>query len=75
MMDCCFYIFVHMLTINGQSVDAAGKTVAEYLAEAGYNTVRIAVERNEEIVPKAKYAETLLADGDVVEVVNFVGGG
>ncbi|MBS7273038.1 MAG: sulfur carrier protein ThiS [Fibrobacter sp.] len=64
-----------MLTINGQSVDAAGKTVAEYLAEAGYNTVRIAVERNEEIVPKAKYAETVLADGDVVEVVNFVGGG
>ena len=75
MMDCCFFIFVHMLTINGQSVDAAGKTVAEYLAEAGYNTVRIAVERNEEIVPKAKYAETVLADGDVVEVVNFVGGG
>jgi len=37
--------------------------------------VRIAVERNEEIVPKAKYAETVLADGDVVEVVNFVGGG
>ena len=71
----CFFIFVHMLTINGQSVDAAGKTVAEYLVEAGYNTVRIAVERNEEIVPKAKYAETLLADGDVVEVVNFVGGG
>ena len=75
MMDCCFFIFVLMLTINGQSVDAAGKTVAEYLAEAGYNTVRIAVERNEEIVPKAKYAETVLADGDVVEVVNFVGGG
>jgi sulfur carrier protein len=75
MMDCCFFIFAHMLTINGQSVDAAGKTVAEYLAEAGYNTVRIAVERNEEIVPKAKYAETVLADGDVVEVVNFVGGG
>ena len=71
----CFPIFVHMLTINGQSVDAAGKTVAEYLAEAGFNTVRIAVERNEEIVPKAKYAETVLADGDVVEVVNFVGGG
>lgn len=71
----CFFIFVHMLTINGQSVDAAGKTVAEYLAETGYNTVRIAVERNEEIVPKATYAETVLADGDVVEVVNFVGGG
>ena len=64
-----------MLTINGQQVDAAGTTVAQYLAEAGYNTARIAVERNEEIVPKAKYAETVFADGDVIEVVNFVGGG
>ena len=64
-----------MLTINGQQVDAVGKTVAQYLAEAGYNTARIAVERNEEIVPKAKYAETVFADGDVIEVVNFVGGG
>ena len=64
-----------MLTINGQQVDAAGKTVAQYIAEAGYNSVRIAVERNEEIVPKAKYAETVLADGDIIEVVNFVGGG
>ncbi|OWV00228.1 sulfur carrier protein ThiS [Fibrobacter sp. UWR2] len=64
-----------MVTINGQSVEAAGKSVAQYLAEAGYNAVRIAVERNLEIVPKAKYAETVLADGDVVEVVNFVGGG
>ena len=64
-----------MLKINGENVDAAGKTLAQYLAEAGYNQVRIAVERNGEIVPKAKYGETVLADGDVVEVVNFVGGG
>ena len=73
-MTAVYYIFC-MVTINGQSVEAAGKTVAQYLAEEGYNTVRIAVERNLEIVPKAKYAETVLADGDVVEVVNFVGGG
>ncbi len=56
-------------------MEAAGKTVAQYIEEAGYNAVRIAVERNCEIVPKAKYAETVLADGDIVEVVNFVGGG
>ena len=70
-----FTIFFFLFSINGQSVEAAGKSVAQYLAEAGYNAVRIAVERNLEIVPKAKYAETVLADGDVVEVVNFVGGG
>lgn len=64
-----------MLKINGENVDAAGKTLAQYLAEAGYNTVRIAVERNGEIVSKSKYGETVLAEGDCVEVVNFVGGG
>lgn len=64
-----------MLKINGENVDAAGKTLAQYLAEAGYNMVRIAVERNGEIVPKAKYGEAVLAEGDCVEVVNFVGGG
>lgn len=64
-----------MLKINGQDVDASGVSLARYLADAGYNLVRIAVERNGEIVPKAKYAETILADGDCVEVVNFVGGG
>jgi sulfur carrier protein len=64
-----------MVSINGQSVEAAGKTVAQYIAEAGFNTARIAVELNQAIVPKAKYAETVLADGDVMEVVNFVGGG
>jgi sulfur carrier protein len=72
----CFFSYIWgMVTINGQSVEAAGKTVAQYIEEAGYNAVRIAVERNCEIVPKAKYAETVLADGDIVEVVNFVGGG
>ena len=64
-----------MLKINGQDVNAAGKTLANYIAEAGYNQARIAVERNEEIVPKSKYSETVLADGDCVEIVNFVGGG
>lgn len=64
-----------MLKINGENVDAAGKTLAQYLVEAGYNQVRIAVERNEEIVPKSKYGEMVLAEGDCVEIVNFVGGG
>ena len=35
----------------------------------------IAIEKNGEIAPKAKYGETLLAEGDSLEVVSFVGGG
>lgn len=64
-----------MVKINGELVDAAGKTVAEYLSAASYDLKRVAVERNGEIVPKSEYAATILQDGDSVEVVSFVGGG
>ena len=64
-----------MVKINGNAVEAAGMTLTEYLATTNYDPVRIAVELNEEIVPKAQYRETVLCDGDVVEIVNFVGGG
>ena len=64
-----------MVKINGTELDAAGKTVAQYLETTDYNRSRIAVERNGEIVPKSEYDSTLLEDGDVIEVVSFVGGG
>ena len=64
-----------MVKINGTELDVAGKTVAEYLATTSYSLERVAVERNGEIVPKARYGDTVLADGDSVEVVSFVGGG
>ena len=64
-----------MVKINGTESDVAGKTIAEFLETTEYNPLRIAVERNGEIVPKATYAETVLQDGDSVEIVNFVGGG
>jgi len=71
------FVFVGdwMVRINGEDCDAEGKTVAEYLALADYDLRLIVVERNGEIVPKGTYAEALLQDGDVVEVVRFVGGG
>lgn len=64
-----------MVKINGEEKNVAGMTVAEYLATTNYNPKRIAVERNGDIVPKAQYRNTLLCDGDNVEVVSFVGGG
>ena len=69
-----------MIKVNGVDIDTdgksfAGKSIAEYLSTTNYDSKRIAVEKNGEIVPKAKYAETLLADGDTLEVVSFVGGG
>ena len=65
----------YVVKINGTELDLAGRTLADYLAEAGFNLTRVAVERNGEIVPKRLYGETILTDGDALEVVGFVGGG
>ena len=64
-----------MVRINGEEKRVAGKTIAEYLATTKYDPKRIAVERNGDIVPKTQYSETVLQEGDCVEVVSFVGGG
>jgi sulfur carrier protein len=65
-----------MITVNGKTLDGCeGKTVAEMLVQLGYKTVYIAVEMNGEILKKDSFSQTVLKDGDKLEVVNFVGGG
>ena len=64
-----------MVKVNGESLDIAGKTLAEYLSTTSYDAKRIAVERNGDIVPKAQYDKAVLQDGDSIEIVSFVGGG
>ena len=64
-----------MVTINGNSVDAAGMTITAYLEKAEYDPRVVVVERNEEIVPKNEYDSTKLSEGDVIEIVTFIGGG
>ena len=60
-----------MVTVNGEKVEAVDKNLAEYLEEKAFDIKKIAVEINGEIVPKSKYSETVLHDGDSVEVVSF----
>lgn len=64
-----------MVTVNGECHDIAGKTIMKYLETTGYDPQRIAVERNGDIVPKRAYSETVLNEGDRIEIVSFVGGG
>lgn len=54
---------------------SVGCTVARLIEELNLEASRIAVELNLEILPKSLWATTLLADGDRVEIVHFVGGG
>ena len=64
------------LVINGETRTVAhGTTVAALLVELGLGDRRVAVERNREVVPRAQHASTVLAAGDRVELVTFVGGG
>ena len=50
-------------------------TLSELLARLGIDPQRVAVEHNLVVVKRAKYGETMVNDGDEVEIVNFVGGG
>ena len=64
------------VVINGQSRSVnVGTTVAALIAELGLGDRRVAVERNRNVVPRAEHATTVLADGDKLELVTFVGGG
>lgn len=66
---------IEMVKINGEMTDSAGAVLEDILVEKGFNMKFIAVEINEHIVKKADYPETILQDGDTVEVVSFVSGG
>ncbi|MFN8627817.1 MAG: sulfur carrier protein ThiS [Candidatus Binatia bacterium] len=62
--------------INGDAHTLAeGVTIADVVNRLGLNRRRIAVERNREIVAREAYGSLVLADGDCIEIVHFVGGG
>jgi thiamine biosynthesis protein ThiS len=63
------------ITLNGEAREVEdGLSVASLLAQEGF-TGLVAVERNGDVVPRKTHVEVRLAEGDVIEVVHFVGGG
>ena len=65
-----------MVKINGkEAADVCGMTVSQYLSANNYNPTHIVVELNEEIIKRDTYDTTVLKDGDVVEILQFMGGG
>lgn len=63
------------LTVNGDPRRTSAPTIAALAAELELDPAKVAVERNGEIVPRSTLAQVALAEGDVLEIVHFVGGG
>jgi thiazole synthase len=64
------------ITLNGEARQVrAGISVAELAHDLGLDAAKVAVERNLEIVPRSTLRDVIVADGDTLEIVHFVGGG
>jgi thiazole synthase len=64
------------IRVNGEHKRLQGRlSIAEMLNELGLDPLRVAVERNLEIVPRSTLSEVCVEDGDDFEIVHFVGGG
>lgn len=65
------------LVINGEPYSELPEamSVAQLLAHLKLPEKKIAVERNREIVAKSTFAQTVLNDGDRLEIIHFIGGG
>lgn len=69
-------VILLQLHINGEARDVPdGLDVPKLLVHLGLNPARVAIERNLEILPRSAWETTLLASGDRLEIVHFVGGG
>ena len=64
------------ITLNGEPRRvSSGWSIAQLVADIGLDPKKVAVECNLEIVPRSTLAQVELRDGDVLEIVHFVGGG
>ncbi|WP_284123926.1 sulfur carrier protein ThiS [Parerythrobacter aestuarii] len=63
------------LTVNGETRRTATRTIADLVRELDLLPEKVAVEHNGEIAPRSRLAEIALSDGDMLEIVHFVGGG
>lgn len=66
---------IKSITLNGETRQSAAVTIAELVRELELTPEKVAVERNGEIVPRSTLEDALLASGDTLEIVHFVGGG
>ncbi|MFO7982335.1 MAG: sulfur carrier protein ThiS [Desulfuromonadales bacterium] len=64
------------IVVNGKPRELQTRVnLGQLLEDLDLDRQRVAVELNRDIVPRERFDDTSLADGDRVEVVQFVGGG
>ncbi len=64
------------ITVNGKKQQVAtDSTLGQLLDTLKLDPARVAVERNLNVVMRESFAETILAENDTLEIVQFVGGG
>jgi len=63
------------IIVNGESRHTSATTIAELVRELGLVPKKVAVEHNAQIAPRSTLEDVALAEGDVLEIVHFVGGG
>ena len=63
------------IQVNGEHREVEAATILALVEELGLDVRKVAVERNLAIVPRSLHGATALAEGDRVELVQFVGGG
>ncbi len=64
------------INVNGEPHSiCAGLSIQNLVSLLGLNPKKVAVERNLEIIPRSTLAKVIVEDGDILEIVHFVGGG
>jgi sulfur carrier protein len=63
------------IQLNGEPRDVQSGSLLALVEALGLDPRKVAIERNLEIVPRSLHGETQLAEGDRIEIVQFVGGG
>ena len=65
-----------IITLNGDRIELSGPlTITELLSHLEIDARRVAVEHNVIVLKRSAFDETVVREGDQVEIVNFVGGG
>ena len=64
------------ITLNGEKFTLeTGSNIVNLIEKLDLDVDKLAIERNLEIVPKSKFAMTIIEEGDKLEIVHFIGGG